>query len=89
MAFLVDATQHLNIPNKVLQGKRMLVTEYCHSVCVFKLKCPSGREQLENEFTFFASPFTVNATDMPADMQLGLIDLQSDSTLKQKFATEG
>ena len=45
--------------------------------------------QLENEFTFFTSPFTVNATDMPADMQVELIYLQCDTTLKQKFSSVG
>ena len=45
--------------------------------------------QLENEFTIFTSPFTVNATDMPADMQLELLDLQCDSTSKKNFASEG
>ena len=45
--------------------------------------------QLENKFTYFTSTFTVNATGMPADMQLELIHLQCDSTLKQKFASVG
>ena len=45
--------------------------------------------QLENGLTFFTSPFTVNATDVPGDMQLELIDLQCDFNLKKKFASVG
>ncbi|XP_066947044.1 general transcription factor II-I repeat domain-containing protein 2B-like [Macrobrachium rosenbergii] len=45
--------------------------------------------ELENEFAFFRSPFTVKASDMPADIQLEVIDLQCDSNMKQKFASVG
>ena len=54
----------------------------------FERRFPAFR-QLENELTFFTSPFAVNASDMPTDVQLELIDLQCDSTLKKKFASVG
>lgn len=43
--------------------------------------------ELENKFGFFRSPFTVKPSDMPADIQLELIDLQC--TLKNKFGSVG
>ncbi|KAK0153162.1 General transcription factor II-I repeat domain-containing protein 2A [Merluccius polli] len=45
--------------------------------------------ELEKEFAFFRSPFTVKASDMPADIQLEIIDLQCDYDMKQKFASVG
>jgi len=33
----------------------------------------------------FFSPFTLNTSDLPVDLQLGIIDLQCDSNLKTKF----
>jgi len=42
-------------------------------------------DQLETDFQFFFSPFTLNASDLPVDLQLGIIDLQFDSNLKTKF----
>ena len=38
-------------------------------------------DQLETDFQVFFSPFTLNASDLPVDLQLGTIDLQCDSTL--------
>ena len=43
-------------------------------------------DQLETDFQVFFSPFTLNASDLPVDLQLGIIDLQCDSNLKTKFA---
>lgn len=45
--------------------------------------------ELETEFTIFRSPFTVQASDVPVDIQLEIIDLQCDSQLKDKFASVG
>ena len=45
--------------------------------------------ELEKEFKFFCSPFTVNASDLPVNIQLEIIDLQCDSDLKGKFASAG
>ena len=42
-------------------------------------------DQLETDFQVFFSPFTLNASDLPLDLQLGIIDLQCDSNLKTKF----
>ncbi|KAK3519988.1 hypothetical protein QTP70_010128 [Hemibagrus guttatus] len=45
--------------------------------------------ELEKDFKVFRSPFTVNASDLPANIQLEIIDLQCDSDLKGKFAAAG
>lgn len=45
--------------------------------------------ELENKFGFFRSPFTVKPSDVPADIQLELIDLQCDSAMKDKFGSVG
>jgi len=42
-------------------------------------------DQLETDFQVFFSPSTLNAFDLPVDLQLGIIDLQCDSNLKTKF----
>ena len=43
-------------------------------------------DQLETDFQVFFSPFTLNASDLSVDLQLGIIDLQCDSNMKTKFA---
>jgi len=42
-------------------------------------------DQLETDFQVFFSPFVLNASDLPVDLQLGIINLQYDSNLKTKF----
>ena len=42
-------------------------------------------DQHETEFQVFFSPFTLNASDLPVDLQLGIIDLQRNSNWKTKF----
>ena len=42
-------------------------------------------DQLETDFQVFFSPFTLTASALPVDLQLGIIDLQCDSNLKNKF----
>ena len=42
-------------------------------------------DQLEMDFQVFFSPFTLNASDLPEDLQLGIIDLQCDFNLMTKF----
>jgi len=42
-------------------------------------------DQRETDFQVFFSPFTLNASDLPMDLQLGTIGLQCDSNLKTKF----
>ena len=73
----------------------MHATEYDAGLNQYKNKIPELLQEfkrifqvfrrLANVFTSFIYPFTVNATDMPADMQLELIDLQCDSILRQNF----
>lgn len=45
--------------------------------------------ELQNKFGFFRLPFTAKPSDMPADIQLELIDLQCDSAMKDKFRSVG
>lgn len=45
--------------------------------------------ELEKDFKVFCLPFTVNASDLPVNVQLEIIDLQCDSDLKGKFAAAG
>lgn len=45
--------------------------------------------ELEKDFKVFCSPFTANASDLPVNIQLEIIDLQCDSDLKGKFAAAG
>jgi len=40
--------------------------------------------KLKTDFQVFCSPFTINPSDLPVDLQLKIIDLQFDSTLKTK-----
>jgi len=42
-------------------------------------------DQLETDFQVFFSLFTLNASDLPVDLQLGIIYLQFDSNLKTRF----
>ena len=42
--------------------------------------------ELEKEFKVFSSPFPVNPSDLPVNIQLEIIDLQCDSDSKNKFA---
>lgn len=42
--------------------------------------------ELENTFTFFCSPFTVKLSEIPADIQLELIDLRCDTAMKDILA---
>jgi len=45
LAFMVDITQHMNNLNKMLQGRKRLVTQYCDTIRAFKLKLSFGRHQ--------------------------------------------
>ncbi|XP_019748223.1 general transcription factor II-I repeat domain-containing protein 2-like [Hippocampus comes] len=38
LAFMVDITEHLNILNKMLQGRKKIITQYYDSIRAFKLK---------------------------------------------------
>jgi len=42
-------------------------------------------DQLETDFQVFFSPFTLHASDLFMDVQLGIIDLHCNSYLKTKF----
>lgn len=128
LAFLVDATEHINNLNKMLEGRNKVVTQDYDSIRAFKLKlslwemqlagggaaqlsclkdvCATQHgahmkrfkvkiagllrefeqrfqifDELEKDFKVFCSPFTVNASDMPANIQLEIIDLQCDLDL--------
>ena len=42
-------------------------------------------DQLEKDLQVFFSPFALNTSDLHVDLQLGIIDLQCDPNLKNKF----
>jgi len=42
-------------------------------------------DQLEMDSQVIFSPFTLNASKLPVDLQFGTIDLRCDSNLKTKF----
>ena len=44
---------------------------------------------LEPQFLLFATPFTVDAKNVPEEVQMELLDLQCDTVLKQKYADVG
>jgi len=46
LAFMVDITEHLNNLNKMLQGRKKVVTQYYDSICAFKLKLTLWETQL-------------------------------------------
>lgn len=136
LAFMVDMSEHLNNLNKMLQGRKKMITQYFDNIRAFKLKLTLWETQLANsdpvhfpclkhvletnltadislykdkiagllgeferrfqvfseletEFAVFRTPFTVKSSDVPADLQLEIIDLQCDVTLKDKFASVG
>ena len=45
-------------------------------------------QKLSGEFDILSSPFTIDFEKVPDSLQLELIDLQCDSTLKVKFQSE-
>ena len=48
LAFIVDITQHLISLNKMLQGRRKIVTHYNDSIRAFKLKLSLWETQLSS-----------------------------------------
>ncbi|KAI7800955.1 putative general transcription factor II-I repeat domain-containing protein 2-like [Triplophysa rosa] len=56
-----------------------LQNEFQHRFQVFS--------ELEKEFSLFRSPFTASARDVPEELQLELIELQCNTSWKDKFAT--
>ena len=52
LAFMVDITQHLNNLNKMLQGRKKVVTQFYDCICAFKLKLSLWETQLSNGDTF-------------------------------------
>ena len=45
-------------------------------------------QQLSEEFDIVSSPLTFRTENAPGNIQLELIELRCDSTLKEKFKTE-
>ena len=69
LAFMVDVTQHLNNLNKVLQGRKRLVTQYYDTIRAFKLKLPLWETQLSGDDTaHFPCLKSVRATGMNSDL---------------------
>ena len=69
LAFMVDITQHLNNRNKMLQGRKNMVTQYNDSIRAFKLKLSVWETQLSSGDTAHLPCLTaVHATRSKADM---------------------
>ena len=69
LAFMVDITQRLNNLNKMLQGRRKIVTQYNDSIRVFKLKLSLWETQLSSSDTVHSPwPTAVRAAGRNADM---------------------
>lgn len=48
LAFMVDMTERLNNLNKMLQGRKKVVTQYYDAICAFKLKLTLWERQLSS-----------------------------------------
>ena len=66
--------------NKYINVKVSLDNEFC--------RCFADFQQLSEEFDIVSSPLTFYTENAPSNIQLELIELQCDSTLKEKFETE-
>ncbi|KAF6344956.1 hypothetical protein mRhiFer1_010315 [Rhinolophus ferrumequinum] len=84
LAFSVDLTEHLNTLNKNLQGKDQLKGEIC--VCdhtEFSQRF-QGFSTIENDIKLFATPFMINAEEVQESLQLELIEMQCDDSLRNQ-----
>jgi len=66
---MVDITQHLNNLNKMLQGRKRLVTQYYDTIRAFELKLSLWKTQLSgNDTTHLPCLKSVRATGMNSDL---------------------
>uniref|UniRef100_A0A3B5LSC0 HAT C-terminal dimerisation domain-containing protein n=1 Tax=Xiphophorus couchianus TaxID=32473 RepID=A0A3B5LSC0_9TELE len=110
-------TDHLNTPNKRLQGKEQLVPQLYVHMKAFRAKLRLFESQLRNfnvahfptlteinahfqmpsslqrfqdfsviekEITLFAAPFSMDAKEVEESLQLELIEIQCDDSLKNQ-----
>lgn len=77
----VCVTQHVADIKRFKNKITGLLQEFEHSFQIFG--------ELEKDFKVFCLPFTVNAFDLPVNIQLEIIDLQRDSDMKGKFDAAG
>ncbi|XP_064476243.1 general transcription factor II-I repeat domain-containing protein 2B-like [Ornithodoros turicata] len=99
LAFHVDLTNHLNILNMGLQGNARLITEMYDSVRGFVRKLELWEKQLTSkDFFHFHGLKAVDCKneetlllreDVKPELQMKLIDLQCNFTLRQKFGEIG
>ena len=69
LAFMVDITEHLNILNEMLQGRKKVVTEYYDSIRAFKLKMTLWETQLSSgAAAHFLHLKNVQMTGVTADL---------------------
>ncbi|XP_076736205.1 general transcription factor II-I repeat domain-containing protein 2A-like [Maylandia zebra] len=97
-AFATDVFSHLNELNVKLQGKEHFVHDMHTNVKAFKSKLALfSRQILNTSFTHFPTLGTLkeagakvkkyNPETAPEELQLELIDLQSNPALKEKFSS--
>ena len=68
---MVDITQHLNNLNKMLQGRKKVVTQFYDCICAFKLKLSLWETQLSNangDTSHFPRLAAMRATGLTADL---------------------
>ncbi|XP_077957581.1 general transcription factor II-I repeat domain-containing protein 2-like [Gasterosteus aculeatus] len=69
LAFMVDITEHLNNLNKMLQGRKKVVTQYYDNIRTFKLKLTLWETQLSSgAAAHFPHLRNVQMTGITADM---------------------
>ena len=91
LAFMVDITQHLNNLNKMLQGRKRLVTQYYDTIRAFKLKLSLWKTQLSgDDIAHFLCLKSVRATGLNSDLnQYKGVMTELLQEFKQRFQTFG
>ncbi|KAJ8893855.1 hypothetical protein PR048_006456 [Dryococelus australis] len=98
LAFLTDITEHLNILNLKLQGKKQNMYQLISHIEAFRKKLRIYEEYLKEEFEkrfsdfdnmktifqLFADPMAVTIEDQDPELQMELCEPQSDILLSSK-----
>ncbi|XP_029657512.1 general transcription factor II-I repeat domain-containing protein 2A-like [Octopus sinensis] len=90
LSFLVDVTTHMNELNLKLQGKENLICDFYRIIKAFRQKLMlfesqlgfSELDKIESDIILFENPFSCNVENVQHELQLEVIDLQSNEQLK-------
>ncbi|XP_029647131.1 general transcription factor II-I repeat domain-containing protein 2-like [Octopus sinensis] len=98
LAFSADLTMHLNDFNLRIQGETSLICDLYSKVKAFRKKLilfETLKQQFEERFSdldacssklrIFENPFNSVIGDLPSELQMEVIDLQSNDILKDKY----